>query len=163
MNRNERSLLTWPVIAGAFGVALILMILSLLGTGLAGSTQKTAPDLALADVTIIPAPTATPMIQAVPPDTLLANTPTAETSGISIGSYVQISGTEGEGLRIRAAAGLNAEPLFLGYDEEVFIVRDGPQEADGYSWWYLVAPYDETRAGWAAANFLTLIPAPNGE
>jgi len=163
MNQDKHQWITWPVIAGAFGIALILMALSLLGTGLTGSKQNSAPDLALADVTIIPAPTATPMIQAIPPETLLASTPTTETAGINIGSYVQITGTEGDGLRIRAAAGLTAEPLFLGYDEEVFIVSDGPQEADGYTWWYLVAPYDETRAGWAAANFLALIPAPNGD
>jgi len=39
-------------------------------------------------------------------------------------------------------------------------VRDGPQEADGYTWWYLVAPYDENRAGWAASEFLAAIPSP---
>jgi hypothetical protein len=73
---------------------------------------------------------------------------------------VQISGTDGEGLRIRSQPSLNGEPVFLGYDSEVFIVQDGPREADGYTWWYLVAPYDDTRAGWAAANFLSYIPAP---
>ena len=45
-------------------------------------------------------------------------------------------------------------------DAEVFMVRDGPQTADGYTWWYLVAPYDETRAGWAAADFLVVVPSP---
>ncbi|MGQ9833457.1 MAG: hypothetical protein ACUVRJ_06635 [Candidatus Villigracilaceae bacterium] len=163
MNWNGRQLLSWPVIAGAFGVAVVLMILSLLGTGLTGSKQTAAPDLAMAEITIIPAPTATPMVQALPPEISLAGTPTVPANEIVLGSYVQITGTDGDGLRLRSAAGLNAEPLFLGYDEEVFVVRDGPQQADNYIWWYLVAPYDETRAGWAAANFLTLISAPNGE
>jgi len=27
-------------------------------------------------------------------------------------------------------------------------------------WWYLVAPYDETRVGWAAADFLSYVPEP---
>ena len=45
-------------------------------------------------------------------------------------------------------------------DVEVFEVREGPQEADGHTWWYLVAPYDESRAGWAAAEFLGAIPSP---
>jgi hypothetical protein len=79
---------------------------------------------------------------------------------IGVGGYVQITGTDGEGLRLRADPGLNGTSIFLGYDEEVFEVRDGPQEVDGYVWWYLVAPYDETRAGWAAADFLGAIPSP---
>ncbi|GAB4424080.1 MAG: hypothetical protein Kow002_13630 [Anaerolineales bacterium] len=65
-----------------------------------------------------------------------------------------------ENRRLRAAPGLNGEPVSLGYDEEVFQVREGPQQADGYTWWYLVAPYDESRAGWAAAAFLAPIPSP---
>lgn len=160
MNWNGRQLLTWPVILGAFGVALILMVISLVGTSLISTNRPAEPDLALAELTVIPPPTATPMVQLVPPEALLAGTPTTAPAGIAVGTYVQITGTDGEGLRIRAAAGLNAEPLFLGYDEEVFLVNDGPQEADGYTWWYLVAPYDETRAGWAAANFLAIIPPP---
>jgi len=55
---------------------------------------------------------------------------------------------------------LTGTPVFMGFDTEVFLVQDGPREADGYVWWYLVAPYDQARAGWAAANFLTYIPAP---
>ena len=73
---------------------------------------------------------------------------------------MQISGTEGEGLRIRSTPGLNGETVFRGEESEVFVVRDGPQTADGYTWWYLVAPYDETRAGWAAADFLAVVPSP---
>ncbi|MGC8855692.1 MAG: SH3 domain-containing protein, partial [Anaerolineae bacterium] len=79
---------------------------------------------------------------------------------IRLGSFVQISGTEGEGLRLRSAPGLSSDQLFLGYDSEVFEVRDGPRQADGYIWWYLVAPYDETRAGWAAADYLSVVPSP---
>ena len=52
------------------------------------------------------------------------------------------------------------ETVFVGEEEEIFLVKDGPQQADGYTWWYLVAPYDETRAGWAAADFLAAVPAP---
>jgi hypothetical protein len=79
---------------------------------------------------------------------------------IGIGGYVQISGTEGQGLRLRTVPGLSGDQAFLGFDEEVFEVRDGPQVVDGYTWWYLVAPYDETRVGWAAADFLAVVPSP---
>jgi hypothetical protein len=86
--------------------------------------------------------------------------PTPDPTQISVGGYVQISGTEGEGLRIRAAPGLNSDTVFFGEESEVFMVRDGSQTMDGYVWWYLVAPYDETRAGWAAADFLAVVPSP---
>jgi hypothetical protein len=73
---------------------------------------------------------------------------------------VQISGTEGQGLRIRSTPGLAGEFVFLGYDSEVFVIQDGPKVVDGHTWWYLVAPYDNTRVGWAASDFLTYIPSP---
>ncbi len=160
---DGNQLFTWPVILGALGVAVVLMVISLAGTGWLNPLGGSEPDLGLAAVTVIPAPSGTPMVQAAAPtDAGLAQTPAAATV-ITVGAYVQISGTEGEGLRVRSAPGLSADPIFLAYDEEVFEVRDGPQDADGYTWWYLVAPYDETRAGWAAANFLALIPPPTGE
>jgi len=77
-----------------------------------------------------------------------------------MGSFVQIMGTEGVGLNIRSAPGLNSEVQFLGYDAEVFEVRDGPVEADGLTWWYLVTPVDASRAGWAAASYLSVVANP---
>lgn len=79
---------------------------------------------------------------------------------MGIGSYVQIVGTEGTGLNIRNAPGLTATIQFLGYDSEVFEIRDGPREADGFTWWFLVTPVDDSRAGWAAANYLALVANP---
>jgi len=73
------------------------------------------------------------------------------------GIYVQISGTGGDGLRLRQQPGTGSEVMFMGYEAEVFKVMDGPKEQDGYIWWYLTAPYDESRSGWAASNFLTVI------
>jgi hypothetical protein len=109
---------------------------------------------------MIPAPTHTPAF--VPTSTLdpFIATQTLQANTIGIGGYVQISGTEGDGLRIRSSVGLNGDTVFRGEESEVFVVRDGPQEADGYAWWYLVAPYDETRAGWAVADYLAVVPAP---
>ena len=67
---------------------------------------------------------------------------------------------EGEGLRIRSAPGLTSDTVFRGEESEVFLVQEGPQSADGYTWWHLVAPYDETRNGWAVADFLVAVPSP---
>jgi hypothetical protein len=148
------------VIIGAIGFAGILLIVTLVVIG--WTSPRFSPDVgfAPADLTMIPAPTHTPDVTPVP--TLDPNlvTPTLAPDTIGIGGYVQISGTEGEGLRIRTTPGLNGDTVFFGGESEVFIVRDGSQVADGYTWWYLVAPYDETRAGWAAADFLAVVPSP---
>ena len=79
---------------------------------------------------------------------------------MGVGSIVQIVGTDGFGLNIRAEAGLNGPVQFLGLDAEVFEIRDGPIESDGFTWWYLVTPVDENRTGWAAADFLSLVANP---
>jgi hypothetical protein len=79
---------------------------------------------------------------------------------ISIGALVQVSGTGGDGLRLRAEPGLNSQVLFLGLESEVFQVSDGPRQADGYTWWLLVAPYDPTLSGWAVANYLVVVQSP---
>jgi hypothetical protein len=77
-----------------------------------------------------------------------------------VDGYVQITGTGGDGLRLRTEAGLGSEVRFLGLEDEVFLIQDGPQNADGYVWWYLVAPFDETRRGWAVSNFLQVVQNP---
>ena len=148
------------VIFGAIGFAGGFLLITLIVIGL--TSPRLSPDVgfAPADLTMIPAPTHTPNVTPVPTIDPSLVTPTLAPDTIGIGGYVQISGTEGEGLRIRSAPGLNGDTVFFGGESEVFIVRDGPQVADGYTWWYLVAPYDETRAGWAAADFLAVVPSP---
>ena len=76
---------------------------------------------------------------------------------IMIGSVVQIHNTEGAGLRLRSEASISGRIQFLGEEQELFEVRDGPSESDGYIWWYLESPYDETRSGWAASDYLMII------
>jgi hypothetical protein len=73
---------------------------------------------------------------------------------------VQIIGTGGDGLRLRDQPGLDGKVLLLGSEAEVFRVQDGPREVDGYTWWYLVGPFDETRRGWAVANYLQIVQNP---
>lgn len=106
-------------------------------------------------MTMIPAPTSTP----VPTRVIETLTPTSPPTvdGISIGSYVQITGTEGQGLRLRSGPGTANPPRFLGMDAEVFQVKDGPKQSDGFIWWFLEAPYDPGRSGWAASQYLSVI------
>lgn len=115
-------------------------------------------------VTLISAPTLTPMVITPTP----APTPTEEApqiipppnTGISIGLHVQVVGTGGDGLRLRSEPGTNGSIKFLGLDSEVFEVKDGPVEKDGYTWWYLITPVDQTRGGWAVSNYLAVIQVP---
>jgi hypothetical protein len=155
---NARQLFNRWVILGAIVFAGLLTLLTATSIGLTNTHQSQTIGFAPADLTMIPAPTVTSNAPATPTIDPFAPSPTP--TGLALGNYAQISGTEGQGLRIRATPGLDGEFVFLGYDSEVFLVKDGPKTVDGYVWWYLVAPYDDTRAGWAASDFLTYIPAP---
>jgi hypothetical protein len=115
-----------------------------------------------AALTVIPSlsGTATPVAPEIQPTEIFVETATLEPGVIGIGAFVQVSGTDGDGLRLRQGPGLGYEMQFLGLDGELFQIGDGPVEADGYAWWFVVGSYDETRQGWAAADFLVLVPNP---
>jgi len=141
--------------AGLLGLCWSLMLIT-------RPARRTEP-LALVALTIIPAPTETPMIPTPLPATpaTASDLPSAPGAGVLyVGAYVQISGTGGEGLRIRQGPGLSYEQRYLGMEAEVFKIVGGPQEADGYTWWQLVAPYDDTISGWAVSNYLDAVDAP---
>ena len=36
----------------------------------------------------------------------------------------------------------------------MFEVREGPREASGFTWWYLVSQSDTARNGWGVSNNL---------
>jgi hypothetical protein len=78
----------------------------------------------------------------------------ADPSSISIGGLVEVYGTEGGGLRLRRDPSTAGTIMALAGESEVFTVQDGPVEADGRTWFYLVSPSDAARAGWAVADFL---------
>ena len=108
--------------------------------------------LSTAVVTIISVPTATD----VPPTSL----PLPPPGDVSIGAYVQIVGTSGDGLRLRTEPGLDSEVRVLGEETEVFVVTEGPTDTDGYGWWYLESPSDRSRRGWAVSNYLSVVQNP---
>ncbi len=110
------------------------------------------------ELTVIPAPTFT--MESLSTQITPMETPTTillPEGVIGVGIYVQVSGTEGVGLRMRSEPGLSSTTNFTALDSEVFLVIDGPVEVDGYNWWYLEAPYDQSRNGWSAGAFLTPI------
>jgi hypothetical protein len=112
------------------------------------------------EVEIIAAPTSTP--SNVGGNSGLSQTPTqvVEINGIKAGIYIQVIGTGGAGLRLRSTPGKNGDTNSIAAEDEVFLVVDGPQAADGTTWWKLEAPYQAERGGWASADYLSPIVTP---
>lgn len=143
----------WVIVGGVVIAAGLTAVFALVLVLLPAPTAA-APGSTL-QMTVIAAPSITPS----PTRVLETHTPTAPPSvgGLSVGSYVQIAGTEGAGLRLRDAPGTSSASRFVAMDSEVFRIKEGPKEADGFTWWYLEAPYDPSRSGWAASKYLSLV------
>lgn len=159
---SRHKVLSLWVIAGSVGIACVLLTVTfavLVSVRVTRSHQA----LSTAILEIQPAvfPTSTSAGAENPPLNVLEATPESTPSGeLAIGAYVQVTGTGGDGLRVRDQPGLNGKILFVGSEAEVFKVDDGPVELDGYIWWRLTGPYDPSRQGWAAANFLAVVQNP---
>ena len=153
--------LDWRVIGGAFLVAVCLScaavaIFWVTRPGESARVQATAIlNIIAADTPAGPATTDNP--GALATESAL---PTPPPGVIAIGSYVQVIGTGGTGLRLRDQPGLGGQVLMLGSEAEVFRVEEGPKDVDGYTWWYLVGPFDDQRRGWAVVNYLQVVQSP---
>ncbi len=158
-----RGLLNPWVVLGALSIALILLSATLFVLWLThpGSTVE---GLGTIVVNVILVPTATQVLVTPTPEIELTPSlpvhPPPPPGTLTMGAYVQVSGTGGDGLRLRTVPSLDSDVLFLAIEAEVLQVRDGPRQEDGYTWWYLVAPYDETRFGWAVSNYLVVVQNP---
>lgn len=160
--KPNRTLFNRWVVAGALLIALVLLIffftiLWIIRPGSPVVEQSTAI------INVITAPTATQLWSTSTHIISSTELPLNESPppGVVVqGAYVQVISTGGDGLRLRSTPGLNNQVLMLGSEAEVFFVQDGPEEVDGYTWWFLVGPYDDTRQGWAVSNYLTPIQIP---
>jgi hypothetical protein len=138
-----------------FLIGLTYLFLALRGI----DYQQTRLTTPVANLTLLPAdliPTADLNLLTV------TTTPTLDPAleGISffqINSYVQISGTVGNGLHFRAEPGIDSAIVFIANESEVFKVIGGPVKSGQYIWWELIAPYDDNRRGWAVADFMTSV------
>ncbi|MFU8773494.1 MAG: hypothetical protein ACNA8H_13885 [Anaerolineales bacterium] len=163
--RRLRRIITPWTILGSLFVGFSLLVLALLVFWLALPDPAPA-GIPTAALTIVANPTATPTevlpTQTERPTPTMTPTalPTPLPGQVALGAYVEIKGTGSDGLRLRMEPGLSSRIRFIGQESEVFRVEDGPVELDGYSWWYLVAPFDEARNGWAVSNFLVIIQNP---
>ncbi len=145
--------------AGAVGGLIVLAAVLALTAISRGAAAPSLP--AQPVVTLLPRPTATLAATAQPtPMPTETPPPAAAEDGnggeVSVGAIVAVYGTEGDGLRLRADPTTNGTIRMLAGESEVFTVQDGPVDADGRTWFYIVSPSDAARAGWAVADFLRL-------
>lgn len=122
------------------------------------STPNPIAHIPTAGLTLLPYQTLTPSLVPIYNSTQSQGAEsTVIVNQISPGMFVQISGTGGAGLHLRSGPGTEFSSNFVGMENEVFEVIGGPEDANGFTWWFLSAPYDETRNGWAVENYLSII------
>lgn len=152
MSEEKKSILINLVIAILIGGGLFFGVFAL---GIL-SRDHSAGNMLPPIVITIARPTPTRLVVATPTNSL-EESENPGTEGFKIGSVVQIYNTDGAGLRLRSNPGTASSVQFIGEELELFTVVNGPSEQDGYVWWYLESPYDKSRSGWAAANYLRVI------
>ena len=163
MVRLIRSWLNIRVILGAifFAVCVFGILLAVLWSS---KVKAITPISATAILSVIQAPTETP------PAPLTTVTPTLEPTTspgeplphgeIVLGDYVQVVGTEGDGLRLHTSAGVSTDVRYVATESQVFLVKEGPVDTDGYIWWLLQDPYTENAWGWGVSNYLSVVQNP---
>lgn len=158
-----KQLTNLKVLAGGAAAGMCLFA-GLLAYLFSARNEQPAVAASTAALYVIAAPSATPLAPLASPTP--TPQPTQPNSGdiplglLAAGAEVQITGTGGDGLRLRADPGLEGTVRFLAIDGEVFQVMDGPRQADGYTWWRLQAPYDPNVTGWAVEDFFVVVSNP---
>lgn len=160
--KSIRSWLNIRVILGGilFAVIVFTVLVGILWLFRAEQNNQ-APSTAI--VRIIEVPTITPTAPTrttTTPDIVSSQQAPPPAGNISIGDFVQISGTGGDGLRLHESAGVSTKVQYVALEAEVFTIKDGPVDADGYVWWLLEDPYNQNAAGWGVANYLAIVQNP---
>ena len=85
---------------------------------------------------------------------LLKSSQTPNLPGVfSVGMYVHISKTRGDGLRIRSLAGFDGIPIYLGSEGEEFVIVEGPEINEGKIWWKIVSISNPQKIGWSVQDY----------
>jgi len=144
------------VIFGGLALGLLFVIISLTRISRIEQVPETV-------ITVIAPATSTALIHSTIPEGSEIEDDTTATDDLGVsevfseGDLVEVYGTEDQGLSLRNTPGLSSVVGGYGLESEVFEVQSGPIDIDGYTWWYLVNPYDNTKQGWGVARFLRKI------
>ena len=147
--RGRRKLPLWPLAVILLLIAVVLISLWNPFTPPTQPTVEITPTVTPALPTVAPFPTATPTPKPTP-------TPSVPTE-IEVGGYVKVIGAEADGLRFRWGPGMDTVTKKFIEDGAILKVLDGPEEADGLTWWRLEDPKEEDadlKIGWAADDWL---------
>ncbi|HJW83889.1 MAG TPA: SH3 domain-containing protein [Anaerolineae bacterium] len=147
----EWTLLSSILAGGAIGACLLIAFVAWVGSGAPGRAQTARPAAIVITVTpspIVPTSTPTP----VP-------SPSSTPSILMIGGHAQVSGTQGDALRLRSDPGLQTTTLKTIPEGARLLILDGPRDADNIAWWRLRDPSDGAE-GWAAQSYLVPSGAP---
>lgn len=116
----------------------------------------------------IVSPTLPPDLLNQPPASIILEGPTLEAViftptpiSITLNSRVAVADVAPNELNVRDNPGTtDTTILFRALEGDVFLVIGGPNQASGLTWWQIQDPTNLTRTGWAASQFLRVIPDP---
>jgi len=78
---------------------------------------------------------------------------------LTVGERVIVQDVSPDQLNVRDNPGVSGTNIvFRAPEGTLFTVVDGPQQADGLTWWRIQDLNNASRVGWAAANYLVLSP-----
>jgi hypothetical protein len=77
---------------------------------------------------------------------------------LEIGSTVRVIDVGDQQLNVRERPGVIDVPIeFLAPENALFVVVEGPNQADGLTWWR-IQDAERGQTGWAASNYLEVVP-----
>ena len=156
--RRPIPIFAWVV--GFVAGALMLAVCSLWGLYLfrGGIPDRGGPSPTPVILTASPAPSSAATMTPAPSET--AEPVPTLSPDIAIGRYVQVTGTEGSGLSLRAGPGENYTRVDVALDGQVFIIVEGPVHSGDSVWWQIRDLDDSDREWWAAGNYLEPVEHP---
>ncbi len=139
------------VLIAALIISLILIFLFLVYQVLLIQSNITLKDTS----TIVVTPNLESWNSTKSSNELLIASQTPNPPGVfSVGMYIHIYKTEGDGLRIRSFAGFDGIPMYLGLEGEEFEIVEGPKINDSKIWWKIVSISNPQKIGWAVQDYL---------
>jgi hypothetical protein len=149
---NRRGIFGWVLVAAGFltGILMTILVFVMLPPLLNQAPQS----LAETELILIPPDQTGPFIPAAATPII---TPTEEPFNpdkFDPGEQVVVTGTQGQGLRVRDYPSLGSSILFLADEDENFVILGGPVDADEYRWWFFESDTDDSRRGWGVENYL---------